>query len=261
MKTFKLLTIAGLFLASLAASYGQLISTTVAPSAENAFLRTESPHVLNTGALHVGSEFVTNPDFGVVFDSPIPYKHNQYLAAAADANSLLWTKQTDAPLISVSEGFYVDVTFIRGVGDTFLSTFGVKFTNEYGWSNNRNIFTNYDAGTPLTTVRLSTDDYYDLEFWAFNLNIGKEYVGDSNHFDVYSAFDFNTFKTSYMIGVNNLLSLDGFCYSDAVIRVDVYAIPTNPEDPTPVPEPSTYGLIGAATLLGFVAYRRKFSKK
>jgi hypothetical protein len=32
------------------------------------------------------------------------------------------------------------------------------------------------------------------------------------------------------------------------------------EPQAPVPEPSTYGLIGAATLLGFVGYRR-FKKK
>jgi hypothetical protein len=33
------------------------------------------------------------------------------------------------------------------------------------------------------------------------------------------------------------------------------------EGPTPVPEPSTYGLFGAVGLLGFAAYRRRFGRK
>lgn len=65
--------------------------------------------------------------------------------------------------------------------------------------------------------------------------------------------------TTYVVGVEDIRGGGDWDYNDVIFALQFFKVDGTPD--SPVPEPSTYGLIGAAALLGFVAVRRIKSKK
>lgn len=68
--------------------------------------------------------------------------------------------------------------------------------------------------------------------------------------------------TTYVVGIEDLAAAQGsdWDYNDVVLAFQTFK-PDGTPFTSPVPEPSTYGLIGAAGLLGLIAVRRFKSKK
>jgi len=69
-------------------------------------------------------------------------------------------------------------------------------------------------------------------------------------------------QTTYIVGLGDWRLDRGSDndYSDTVIALQFYTLSGTPFEPGAVPEPSTYGLIGASALLGLVALRRRMRK-
>jgi len=69
-------------------------------------------------------------------------------------------------------------------------------------------------------------------------------------------------QTTYIVGLGDWRLDRGSDadYSDTVLAMQFYTLSGAPFEPGAVPEPSTYGLIGAVSLLGLVALRRRMRK-
>jgi len=69
-------------------------------------------------------------------------------------------------------------------------------------------------------------------------------------------------QTTYIVGLGDWRLDRGADadYSDTVLALQFYTLTGSPFTPGAVPEPSTYGLIGAGALLGLVALRRHMRK-
>ncbi len=100
-----------------------------------------------------------------------------------------------------------------------------------------------DAGTPYY-IELS-----GLIIGASRAGVNTVHVPDENTSLAHLAQSFSTTSVLTFAG-----SFTNSYQTDPIFKFEGTPV-------TPVPEPSTYGLIGAVGLLGFAAYRRRFGRK
>lgn len=180
-------------------------------------------------------------DFGFTFSgSPA--------SPGADAFTVFENIQAVGPTPTVSFGQYFDVRLSRGEAATFDL-----------WLNGSGSFAPPDAGTsPFGGV------YTVFHPTTANVRFAQEPLMVSTWIN--ATIGYRDVAT-YLVSIEdwNLTAGSDRDFSDFVFALQFYDQNGNPQGPdvppVPVPEPSTYGLIGAITLLGLVAWkRRKVSK-
>jgi len=142
---------------------------------------------------------------------------------------------------SISFGTYFDVSLQAGVASKFDLWFqgeDATYGGDYTLFNPANSSNTSAPGNALWAQQALT-----TSTWSVLLN---KYVDVS----------------TYVVGLEDwrLNAGSDSDYSDAVIALQFFALDGTPIEGTVVPEPSTYGLIGAAALLGLVAIRRRTRK-
>lgn len=155
--------------------------------------------------------------------------------------------------IQVGPGFFADVTFlakdsvdVNSIGSE-SSLLGVG---------NQILFASYGIGS-TQSVRVTANAVTDLIFWHQDTswdNI-KYTMNDVLHFTTFTASDANF--QYYIFGIDDRgVTMQDF--DDGVFGVRLNLQPVG--EIIPVPEPSTYGLVGAFAMLGVTAYRRMRAK-
>ncbi len=154
--------------------------------------------------------------------------------------------------LRVGGGFTADVEFLAE-SHADSDVFGGE-SNLLGLSNQ--VLYNFGPATN-TTWHISAAAPTDLVFWTQDLSFGpgtKFNMSDPQHFRTFTASDLNF--TYYIFGIDDR-GTQLVDYNDGVVGVRINNQPVGLEA---VPEPSTYGLMGAAALLGLVAFRRMRQK-
>jgi hypothetical protein len=166
--------------------------------------------------------------FGYTYSGAFAGPQSYTAFAMAEANPSSGTP------VNVEFGQYFDVNLTAGAASTFDFWFQGENTTYGG---------DYTLFHPANSVPLSGNVRWAQESltantWNATLNA---YVDIS----------------TYVVGIGDWRRGTGGDgdFSDGVFAFQFYT-PSGAPDVTPVPEPSTYGLIGAAALLGLVAVRR-----
>ncbi len=138
-------------------------------------------------------------------------------------------------------------------------------TNNFGADNGgglQPIFLNYNATNPATTLtsRLVENTGGSSSFSFYNRNVTQGNVewsmDDELHFLVYQSSELYFGSALYLLAVEDRDASGTRDYNDGVFLIQHPATVD-----TAVPEPSTYGLIGAASLVGLALYRRRMKAK
>jgi hypothetical protein len=179
-------------------------------------------------------------DFGYTYDlTPV--------APGSESYTVLSNVQA-VPPSTVTFGQYIDVALLAGEASTF------DF-----WLNATDSFTTANPTPPTTNGGVYT---------AFRPNNSSPYIGTGNVRWTQSPLMVNTWinaTVGYQDVSTWLVAFEDWRldrgsdndYSDFIFAVQFFDSNGNPFGNNPVPEPSTYGLMGAVALLGLVAWRRR----
>ncbi len=152
--------------------------------------------------------------------------------------------------------FFANVTFLAreslrpnhfGVTDATLGGYGTGGTT---------LYFDYSGSDFGVTKHITAATYTDLNFWHYTDKPGYEGTFFQNEvlsFRTWEAIDVDANRIYTLFGIDDLRS-NAIDFDDGIFLVERNLFPVAFE--SPVPEPSTYGLIGAVALLGLVAYRR-----
>lgn len=235
--TLQSLVLALVFVAGTSA-HAQLAYAPVATPTLFANMKADASFVNNT-LLNLGT-FAPVPDFDGQLHS--------FTFAGLTFNNIPNLDPTSPSDIQVGPGFFADVTFLaKDSADN--NNFGSEST-ALGVGN-QTLFASYGAGS-TQSFRITAPSVTDVIFWHQDTswdNI-KWLMNDPLHFTTFTAS--TATDLYYIFGVDDRgTMLQDF--DDGVFGVRLNLQPVGLE---PVPEPSTYGVIGAAALLGIVAFRR-----
>lgn len=192
--------------------------------------------------IFVGESAGWRNNFGYAYDGN---------ASGANSYTLFGDVQAYAgkPPVTVTSGEYADIILSPGQANKFdfwLDAVGNKPTGEFGGVYDAIHQSNSHPNIAPGNVLWATSAL-EVPTWVQSLNNGAG--GWEN-------------VATYLVGFedwrldSNQVDKD---YNDFVFAIQLFDQNGTPF--TPVPEPSTYGLIGAAALLGLVARRRFASKK
>lgn len=238
MKLNKLGGLTAILLLTLATANAQLISNTIATNATVDSIRTDLDLnwlTTNTPAFVAG---------GLAFES-IP---NPALGDFAVGNGELGE-------------FYAEVSFL-GRDSLRPNHFGVSSEGGgYLAPDSITLFLDYtDADFPFTK-RLTAAEYTVADFWHYADKPGFDgsyFQDDSVSFRAWQHIDVTNNLQYTLFGIDDLRS-EAIDFNDGAFLVVTNTVGIALEQP-PVPEASTFGLMGAAFLVGIVALKKRFSR-
>jgi hypothetical protein len=179
-------------------------------------------------------------DFGYTYDgSP--------LAPGSESYTVFSNTQFVGPA-TINFGDHIDVSLVAGEASSF------DF-----WLNATDSFNSTNPTPPTTNGGVYT---------AFRPNNSSPWIAPGNVRWTQSALMVNTWiesTSSYQDVATYLVAFEDWRldrgadndYSDFILAVQFFDTNGNPFGDNPVPEPSTYGLMGAIGLLGLVAWKRR----
>jgi PEP-CTERM motif len=178
-------------------------------------------------------------DFGYTYDST---------PVALGSESYTVFSDIQAGSGTIHFGDYIDVRLLQG------EAAGFDF-----WLNATDSFSTTNPMPPTT---------YGGVYTAFHANNSTPWIAPGNVRYSAEPLMVNTWvdaSSSYRDVATYLVAFEDWRldraydndYSDFIFAVQFYDINGNPFGNNPVPEPSTYGLIGAVALLGLAAWRRR----
>jgi hypothetical protein len=158
----------------------------------------------------------------------------------------------------IDGSFFANVSFLAreslrpnhfGVSTSSLDGFG---------SGGTTLFFDYSDDDLPVTKNVSSLTYQELNFWHYAAKIGFDgtfFMDDGLSFRTWEAVDVDNNRIYTMFGIDDLRS-NFIDFNDGVFLVERNLLPINSDDPSPVPEPSTYGAFAALALLGLIAMRK-----
>lgn len=226
----------GLSVGLVSAAFGQLIVSSQATAGLGATLQASNGTVLSYAETSTPAFSIAGLDFSLI--------SNYNLGDIVLGNG-------------VDGEFFANVTFIGreslpvnnfGVSDASLGLFG---------GTGITLFANYNGTLPYgVTQHITAATYTEANFWHFREGApyeGTFFMDETLSFRTWEAIDVDANRIYTVFGIDDLRTA-AIDFNDGVFLVERNLLPVAFE--SPVPEPSTYGLIGAVALLGLVAYRR-----
>jgi len=153
-------------------------------------------------------------------------------------------------------GFFVNVAYLGkesadpdvfGASGDDLAGFGVGGTQ---------LYSNYGPADLNISYHITADNgYSSVNFWHYDQNTsyaGTVWQDDQTHFAWYQGIDIANNLVENIVRIDDR-GTDHVDYQDLILAIDWNLNPVS--NNTPVPEASTYGIIGAAGLLGLALKR------
>lgn len=232
MKTNKLLAISSIALALAVPAFAQLQLASVPTS--NPALTMQSDPLLLSYLTSDTTEFTTA---GITFTNVSNYSLGDIVIGSGDLGT-----------------FNAQVSYL-GRESVDTNWFGVQD----GFGTSTALYAPYNEASEPISYSLTSDTYTTIDFWHSDLvapYTGTFWMDDDQSFRTWEAIDVanNMIYTIFGIDDRRVSFVD---FDDGAFLVSRNLNPVGLE---PVPEPSTYGLMGAGALLALALYRRRKAK-